>query len=290
MTRRFEWYKHDPLAFLEGVQGIGPDAIGAYIVLLDLIYARGGECRRDDHHLSGVLGCSKRLAKSLTDRLIEIGKISQQGEILTNFRAETELNEQRMLSERRSNAQRVRRENEGAYNEINELKDKHISVKPPREEKRREERKELPLVVPKKEKNGTRISDDFEPDREWSRKQGLSNSELRIEFEKFKNYWMAKSGKDATKKDWQATWRNWIINAVERKGRTAKPKTVGEGFVDLARDMGILGNDKRSDAQSGLFEAGDTNGHGPVLDLAVDPSEPEGTGPNDFARRLLHRP
>lgn len=78
----------------------------------------------------------------------------------------------------------------------------------------------------KTEKNGTRIPDDFEPDREWSRKQGLTNSELRFEFEQFKDFWKAKSGKDATKKDWQATWRTWIRNAAKRRGRSTGPTTI----------------------------------------------------------------
>src|SRR5690606_9618468 len=120
----------DPHDFLVGVQGMGPDLIGAYIVILDLIYARGGELTRDDHHLAGVLGCSKRLATSLTNRLIEQGKISEEGSILVNFRAETELKLQRKASERRSKAQRTRRELEALSNENNELPDRSMCVKP----------------------------------------------------------------------------------------------------------------------------------------------------------------
>jgi hypothetical protein len=38
----------------------------------------------------------------------------------------------------------------------------------------------------------------------------------RHETEKFVNYWRAKSGRDATKLDWPATWRNWMLKAAER--------------------------------------------------------------------------
>lgn len=155
------WYKHDPHDFLIGVQGMGPDLIGAYIVILDLIYARGGELTRDDHHLAGVLGCSKRLAKALTDRLIEQGKISEDGSILVNFRAETELKQQRMVSERRSNAQRTRRELEARSNETNELPDRVVCVKPLREEKRREDIEEKGTNVPKKNEPTASKSDAF---------------------------------------------------------------------------------------------------------------------------------
>ncbi len=41
--------------------------------------------------------------------------------------------------------------------------------------------------------------------------------------EKFRDYWTAKAGRDATKVDWEATWRNWVRN--EPEGR-AKPKTA----------------------------------------------------------------
>ncbi|APW37634.1 hypothetical protein RD110_10895 [Rhodoferax koreense] len=36
---------------------------------------------------------------------------------------------------------------------------------------------------------------------------------IRNEAAKFADFWRAKSGKDATKLDWQATWRNWCRNA-----------------------------------------------------------------------------
>lgn len=40
----------------------------------------------------------------------------------------------------------------------------------------------------------------------------LTADELRAEGAKFADYWHAKAGKDATKLDWPATWRNWIRN------------------------------------------------------------------------------
>jgi hypothetical protein len=44
---------------------------------------------------------------------------------------------------------------------------------------------------------------------------GMDPTRVMIESEKFKNYWLAKTGA-ATKRDWDATWRNWILNAMER--------------------------------------------------------------------------
>ena len=89
----------------------------------------------------------------------------------------------------------------------------------------------------KKEVRAARISENWEmseKDLNFALKKGLSKIQINTQAEKFKNYWIAKSGKDATKLDRNATWNNWIINAVEY----AKPKTNGNGKsrVDAALD------------------------------------------------------
>lgn len=44
-----------------------------------------------------------------------------------------------------------------------------------------------------------------------------ANDDVRVEYEAFKDYWIAKAGKDGVKLDWLATWRNWCRNS-RRKG------------------------------------------------------------------------
>jgi len=39
----------------------------------------------------------------------------------------------------------------------------------------------------------------------------------RRETEKFRNYWRAKTGQSATKLDWEATWRNWMLKAADSR-------------------------------------------------------------------------
>lgn len=108
--------------------------------------------------------------------------------------------------------------------------------------------------VPKK-KIGSRLPDDFKPDNRWSVSQGLSIEVLEREFEKFKNYWQAKSGKDATKLDWQKTWKNWIINVKERLGTKNNPRNVGE-YID--QQMKGQANDKSAfKGSSGFLDQGE---------------------------------
>jgi hypothetical protein len=70
-------------------------------------------------------------------------------------------------------------------------------------------------------KRATRIPDDFVVTPEmaqWARDnvpELINRGRGKRETDKFVNYWQAKSGKDATKHDWVATWRNWMLKAEE---------------------------------------------------------------------------
>jgi len=67
-------------------------------------------------------------------------------------------------------------------------------------------------------KRGTRLPDDFAPDIGWAMSHGLSRQQAQREAEKFRNYWIAKPGQGGVKKDWPATWRNWVLNCADRLG------------------------------------------------------------------------
>lgn len=80
---------------------------------------------------------------------------------------------------------------------------------------------------PPPRKRGSRIPVDFAVDQAmvaWAREHA-PNIDGRRETEKFIDYWQSKTGKDATKLDWVATWRNWMRQAEERlpKRRSTQP-------------------------------------------------------------------
>jgi hypothetical protein len=72
------------------------------------------------------------------------------------------------------------------------------------------ERIEAPQASPARTK-ASRLPDDWQPEPDLTIAPSLAERELP----KFRDYWRAKSGKDAAKLDWQATWRNWCRRAVE---------------------------------------------------------------------------
>jgi hypothetical protein len=119
-----------------------------------------------------------------------------------------------------------------------------------REEKRREENKEQqqpPKADAPSAKRGQRLAPDWEPsdaDVDFAVQRRVN---WREELETFRDHWASKSGADACKLDWSATWRNWIrrsrqnvktvpqapvksktLQAVERLGRMANA-VDGEG-------------------------------------------------------------
>jgi len=96
-----------------------------------------------------------------------------------------------------------------------------------------EERKEVAAQVaaaPKDDappaKRATRLPADWEPspkNEQDALALGLPLLAQAIEARKFRDYWLGKSGRDATKVDWDATWRLWVTRACEQRGAT---KTV----------------------------------------------------------------
>ena len=77
-------------------------------------------------------------------------------------------------------------------------------------------------------KRATRLPDDWYLPRswgEWAMQQGMTAEAIRLEAEKFADYWHSKAGQGATKLDWQATWRNWIRRASEQgRANAARPR------------------------------------------------------------------
>lgn len=95
-------------------------------------------------------------------------------------------------------------------------------------------------------KRATRIPDDYmpSPDLIETMRAECPKVDLEAEHRKFVDYWRAKSGKDATKLDWDATWRNWIRRAKESNvaqfpsRQTASEKA--QGWLDTAEEAARL--------------------------------------------------
>lgn len=98
-------------------------------------------------------------------------------------------------------------------------------------------------------KRGTRLPADWYPSPEliaWAKAEAPHVDGQR-ESEKFRNHWLAKAGQGATKLDWSATWRNWILNARDRYGGVSRASPSG-GFDKEAALARARERDAREEA------------------------------------------
>jgi hypothetical protein len=97
---------------------------------------------------------------------------------------------------------------------------------------------------------GTRIPDDWTPSpdcQSFAQTEGLTQQETAREAASFRDYWIGRSGREAIKLDWPATWRNWIRRCdVGKRGKVqaggSGPRRNGSQPVSMA---GILAERRR---------------------------------------------
>lgn len=88
--------------------------------------------------------------------------------------------------------------------------------------------------TPQAARRGSRLPPDWDPGESgmaFAATQGLTNGRASAELAKFRDFWTAKTGQDATKADWQATWRNWVRRAVESSLAHGKPTDPNDPFA-----------------------------------------------------------
>lgn len=103
-------------------------------------------------------------------------------------------------------------------------------------------------------KRASRLSTDWVLPSAWGRwaiSQGHSEATIRLEADKFRDFWCSKSGTDATKLDWEATWRNWMRNSRSAPGHgppAAKPPSITD--VLKAQVLEMQANEQRDTEES----------------------------------------
>jgi uncharacterized protein YdaU (DUF1376 family) len=136
------WYKRCGADFIHGTMMLTLEEKGAYSLCLDLIYDRGGPIPDDARWLSGVCGVSLRKWAALRERLLSLGKLTTDGEYLSNDRAAFELVSAEKFTRNQAEAGakggRKRAENAGQSQKTNDLG--QATLKPI--EKIREDKKE----------------------------------------------------------------------------------------------------------------------------------------------------
>lgn len=86
---------------------------------------------------------------------------------------------------------------------------------------------------------GSRLPDDWVLPDDWADDISRIDPRLAPRVDsieaKFRDYWVSLSGARAVKRDWRATWRNWVRNESERLPRSGRPPPGGPGFSGPGR-------------------------------------------------------
>lgn len=88
---------------------------------------------------------------------------------------------------------------------------------------------------------------------------------VRLEGEKFRDHWVSKTGKDATKLDWLGTWRNWCRSSIAHQD-DPKPGRAGATLTGDAEARRRAESDAEAMRLLGIQRRGDD---GEVIDAAV---------------------
>jgi len=261
------FYKMDPAAWDFGTSDLSLEEEAAYLRIVNAINKHDAPVPYVDRVLAGMFRCSTRKARTLVTALIEAGKVYVEGGKIWNDRARNDVEKRAderqkkveagvkgsavrhgsrpvrdqfvTISTPELSANHQRTTNEPPDNPL-KTNEPTIAGAIPRIEENRREKKEEDTSVSSKKKRGSRLRDDWLLPRdwgEWAVEQGMDPDAVRAEADRFRDYWIAKAGREASKLDWQATWRNWIRSSIERNPRKAQSNAVSDAkrIADIYR-------------------------------------------------------
>lgn len=269
-----EFYRMEPLHWDRGTDNLTLEQEAAYLRICNAIYAADQPIAENYRALAGMWRCNERKAKRLLAELLAAGKVYVEAGWIKNDKALKDVSTRLELRVKRQLAGRSGGIESGKARskplEINETAEASASTRKEVEES------ETAKAVSTPRKRGSRLPSEWKLPRDWgvwAMDQGLPEANVRREADKFRDYWHAKSGREAAKLDWLATWRNWIRSALERQ-----PQRGGVADQKLAT-WGI------GDAKPVRVESGAWDSHPEPAARATDVSgvqpAPEGWEPED---------
>lgn len=242
---KLPWVKFYPGDWIAGTSQLMAVERGIYISLLAHMYDTGGPLKYEPKRLSMICGCSRQqLVKTVELLLQDPGKLRLEDNFLTNERVKIEQKNAKKLSQTASkNAQsrwkKTNENNEGAmqshdsgiapayasqniekrkYSETSSLRTKE---KPPGDADDEQDDPPIPADPKPKKNRGSRLDPGWTPGRDgaaFARSKGMTNEQIKHEFDKFQAYWLSASGQRASKVSWMRTWQGWVLRCIERYG------------------------------------------------------------------------
>jgi uncharacterized protein YdaU (DUF1376 family) len=215
---------------------------GAYLLLLMTMWRVGGSLPNDAKTLARLAGCTQSRWSKIGAAVVAF--FDNDGSNLVSRRLMLELEKAQEKSIKRAEAGTrggvaKSLKNNAQPVAIATVLPEHSSEPElePESKKETEATASAKTIEPKAK--GSRLPDDWTPDPggyAFATAQGMTDEEITLEADKFRDFWCAKPGAGGRKSDWPATWRNWCRNrrAGPRVAGGARPGGYGQGPSDFA--------------------------------------------------------
>ena len=130
------------------------------------------------------------------------------------------------------------------------------------------------LTTPPKEENsepkkvlrslGTHIPENWiaaPAEVEFARQEGLTDNQIADQEARFRDYWKARPGAGGRKRDWPATWRNWIRNNRSKGNpngsfpdRRSTAERNADAFAQVRRELRDAASRKNDGGLASCFD------------------------------------
>ena len=213
---------------------------GAYLLLLMTMWRHDAKLPNDAKKLARICRLSARRWDDVWSSISRFFDVTDG--IITNPRLSKEYEKARDKSELRADA--GRKGGQAKALKSNDAPLANATVLPKHSSEPEPYRKEEAKASSQKNR-GSRLSKDWALPKawgEWAISEGWADTHIRSEADKFRDYWVGKAGRDGTKMDWEATFRNWMRNS---KSANSQQKAKPNGWTDTWR--GILSDARMAD-------------------------------------------
>ncbi len=249
------WFPCDARKLLGELSGMIPDEQLVYVICMLRIHEVGGPISDDERALARRTGLTvNRVAKAL-ERLLAHGKLTKAADGYVSESAKATIADQKRrmtdLSERQSRRAKERWRSEKKDHSNQQTDD--ATAQPSQrsgtstampDDAHLHSHKQSKELRSLDSKRGTRLPDKWQPsdsDIEFAASKGLTAEALANQVEKFRNYWLSKAGKDATKLDWSMTWRNRVIDWKQYHGEPSNNSRSSRGANSTRADATLAG-------------------------------------------------
>lgn len=183
---------------------------GAYLLILMTMWRHGATLPNDPKKLARIARLSPRKWASVWSEIERFFVVD--GDTVSNARLTKEYKKARVKSDLRAQAGSMGGKAKALKNNKPPIANASDLPKQGQKSEVRDKKRE----GKPSQKKGTRLPADWALPRDWGDwaiSEGWPDRSIRIEAEKFRDYWHSVAGQKGVKLDWKATWRNWMRNS-----------------------------------------------------------------------------